>query len=174
MTALTTRRLGAFIARAGTAASLIAAVNWIFNYPFTLWIVLHFDPIPGLLIWSAVGIALNYACVAWYKKTALDWFGLEWLRMWESIDSEKLTAKAIKFFLNRSRILTFGLICLFLDPIYGFMYQRGRVSGARFDLHDWKWFILANFLGMLPWILGAHAIVEIAIIGVDVVQKAAE
>lgn len=157
------KKFSNFIAQAGAAASVIAALNWVFNYPFTALIVwqFHNDPILGTIIWSAAGVALNYACVVWYKRSEVDYFGFEWLRMQESVESKSWMGETIRFLLKNSRFLAFGVLCLFLDPIYGFIYHRGRQSGTRFTVRDWYWFILANIIGMVPWILGAYGLAKI-------------
>lgn len=174
MVTLTLKRLGAFLARAGTAAGLIAAVNWVFNYPFTILVVLYLDFFTGIVVWSVAGLAVNLACVMWYKRTTRDWFGLEYLRMKEEVAAETALGQAIRWAIKNSRFLAFGLISLFLDPVYGFLYHRGRVSGRNFNLADWYWFLLANIIGMLPWILGGYGGFEIIEIVGGVVQKAAE
>jgi hypothetical protein len=174
MVALATKRFGAFLARAGIAAVVIAVLNWLFNYPFTVFVVSYFDLIPGVLFWTSAGLILNYACIAWYKRTDKDWFGLEWLRMQGEIESDNIYAKLIRWGIRHSQLLAFGLISLFMDPIYGFMYYRGRKSGKNFDLADWWWFVLANVIGGLPWIMGGYGGLEIIVIVGDVLQKAAE
>lgn len=155
------KKFSTFIAQAGTAAIVIAALNWVFNYPFTALIVwqFHNDPILGTVIWSASGVALNYGCVAWYKRTEVDYFGFEWLRMQESMESKSWTGATIRFLLKNSRFLAFGMLCFWWDPIYGFIYHRGRESGPRFTANDWYWFTLANIIGMAPWIFTAYAVV---------------
>lgn len=157
------KRFSTFIAQAGTAAIVIAALNWVFNYPFTALIVWQFpnDPVMGMIVWSAAGLVLNYGCVAWYKRAETDYFGFEWLRMQETVESKSWQGGTIRFFLKNSRFLAFGVLSLFLDPIYGFIYQRGRQSGSRFTALDWYWFTLANVIGMLPWILGAYGIAQV-------------
>lgn len=154
------KKFSTYIAQAGMAAIVIAALNWVFNYPFTALIVWQFpnDPVLGTIVWSAAGLILNYGCVVWYKRTETDYFGFEWLRMQETIESKSWKGRAIRFCLKNSRFLAFGVLSLFSDPIYGFIYQRGRQSGPRFTAHDWYWFALANVIGMLPWILGAYGI----------------
>lgn len=168
----TSRRLGAYLARAGTAAGVIGILNWIFNYPFLALVVLLFDFQFGSLIWIIAGVALNYACVIWYKRTTQDWFGLEYLRLQEKVESTGYIASVVRWALRRSRWLAFMLISLLVDPIYGFIYQRGRVSGKNLNLPDWLWFIAANFLGMLPWLLGAYGGYELIKMGIEAIKRA--
>jgi len=155
------RRFGSYIAKAGFAASFIATVNFIFNYPFTIWIVTLENTVIATLTWIVIGVAINYACVLWYKHTTTDWFGFEFLRMKEAVEAKGLVGKIVRFSLKKSRLVAFILISTLLDPIYGFIYQRGRVSGKKFDLGDWWWFFASNLLGMLPWLLSANIIVSV-------------
>lgn len=174
MVTVTIKRVGAFVAQAGTAAGFIALVNWVFNYPFTILVVLYLDFVTGVVVWTVAGLAVNLVCVMWYKRTTRDWFGLEYLRMQQELQSDTILGRAIWWALRNSRFLAFGLISLFLDPVYGFLYHRGRVSGKNLDLADWYYFGLANVIGMLPWILGGYGGVEIFVIVGDAVQRAAE
>ena len=109
-----------------------------------------------------------------YKRQTRDWFGLEYLRMKQEVQASTRLGQMIRWALRNSKFLAFGLISLFLDPVYGFLYYRGRVSGRRLDLADWYWFTLANIIGMLPWILGGYGGVEIFVVVGDIVQRAAE
>lgn len=151
----------AFVAQAGLAAIFISSVNWVFNYPFTIWAVTYPNPVMATVVWLVAGVVLNYACVVWYKRTTKDWFGFERLRMEEAIHSGGFFARIVRFSLRKSRLVAFVLISILFDPIYGFMYQRGRASGPRFNLGDWWWFCAANILGMLPWLVGAVFAVEL-------------
>ncbi len=157
-----TRRIGAFVARAGTAAIVIYVINLVFDYGFTAWVVYNFDPLPGMLIFMVTGLALNYAVIVWYKRTKTDWFGAEWLRMQESIESDTWYAKLVHHFRN-VRFLMFGLLSLW-DPIYGFIHMQGRKTGSRFTASDWFWFTLANCLGLFSWFFGAYAVFELVIV----------
>ncbi len=174
MVGLTAKRVGAFLAQAGTAAGLIAIMNWVFNYPFTILVVLYLDFFIGVVVWTVTGLAVNLACVVWYKRTTRDWFGLEYLRMQQEVQADTIWGEAIRWALRNSKFLAFGLISLFLDPIYGFLYHRGRVSGKSFDLADWYWFALANIIGMLPWILGGYGGLEVFVLVGDTIKGAAE
>lgn len=174
MVGLTAKRVGAFLAQAGTAAGLIAIMNWVFNYPFTILVVLYLDFFIGVVVWTVTGLAVNLACVVWYKRTTRDWFGLEYLRMQQEVQADTIWGEAIRWALRNSKFLAFGLISLFLDPIYGFLYHRGRVSGKSFDFTDWYWFALANIIGMLPWILGGYGGLEVFVLVGDTIKGAAE
>jgi len=154
------KRLGSFIARFGTAAGLIAAVNWVFDYPFTGWAIWQFGALAGGVIILVVAPVVNYAIVLWYRKTTPDWFGMEWLRAQEATNADTWSGRLVRSAFRRSRLLAFVGISAFIDPVYGFIYQRGRTTGTRFTPHDWGWFGLANALGILPWILGASIVVE--------------
>lgn len=174
MVTVTIKRVGAFVAQAGTAAGFIALVNWVFNYPFTILVVLNLDFVTGVVVWTTTGLVVNLTCVVWYKRTTRDWFGLEYLRMQQEVQASTRLGRIIRWALRNSKFLAFGLISLFLDPVYGFLYHRGRVSGRSFDLADLYWFALANIIGMLPWILGGYGGVEIFVIVGDMVQGAAK
>jgi hypothetical protein len=156
------QRFGAFFARLGTAAGFIAAMNWIFDYPLTGWAIWRFGSLAGGAVIIVIAVALNYLIVLWYRKTTTDWFGMEWLRAQEAVQSVHWTGKVIRFFLRKSRLLAFAAIAALLDPIYAFIYQRGRVTGTRLTPSDWWWFGLANVLGILPWIVSMSVIIKAA------------
>jgi len=156
------RRLGSFIARFGTAAGLIAVVNWLYDYPFTGWAIWRFGTVAGGAFIIATAPVANYALAHWYRRTTPDWFGMEWLREQEALTSASWSGRIIRPLLRRSRLLAFVAIAALLDPLYAFIYQRGRITGIRFTAHDWWWFGLANIIGVLPWVLGASIIVETA------------
>ncbi len=155
-------RLAAFVARLGTAAGLIAVVNWVFDYPLTGWLIWRLGSLVGGAIIIAIAPIANYFIVLWYRRTTPDWFGMEWLRTQEAIDSGAWSGKVIRSLLRKSRLLAFIAIAVLLDPTYAFIYQRGRMTGVRFTPADWWWFALANVLGILPWVLGASVVVETA------------
>lgn len=154
------RRFGAFAARLGTAAGFIAVVNWLFDYPFSGWVIWHFGPLAGGAAILAVAPALNYGIVQWYRRTTPDWFGAEWLRTQEALNADSWSGRAVRALLKKSRPLAFAAISAFVDPTYAFIYQRGRTTGVRFSPHDWWWFGAANVIGILPWILGMSIAVE--------------
>ena len=154
------QRSGTFLVRVGTAAGLIAAVNWIFDYPFTGWAIWHFGPLIGGGILIAVAPVANYGIIRWYRGSSIDWFGMEWLRAQEAVNSNKWSGRFIRTCLKRSRLLAFAAIAAFIDPTYAFIYQRGRITGTRFTNNDWWWFATANIIGVLPWIIGASIAVE--------------
>lgn len=156
------RRLGAFVARLGTAAGFIAAVNWVFDYPVTGWVIWRFGALVGSIIILVVAPILNYLIILWYRKTTPDWFGMEWLREQEALHSDTWSGRVVRALLRKSRLLAFVAIAMLLDPIYAFIYQRGRITGVRFTVQDWWWFVVANILGVLPWVLGASVVVETA------------
>lgn len=156
------KRFGTRIARFGTAAGFIAAVNWAFDYPFTGWAIWHFGSFTGSMMILVIALTLNYFIVQWYRKTTPDWFGMEWLRTQEAVSSDAWSGRVIRSLLRKSRLMAFAAIAALADPVYAFIYQRGRLTGVRFTPHDWWWFGLANTLGILPWIVGASIAVETA------------
>jgi hypothetical protein len=156
------QRVVAFFAKLGTAAGLITVANWLFDYPFTGWVIWQFGSFSGGVVILVAAPILNYLIVLWYRRTTIDWFGMEWLRAQEVVESNDWSGRFIRAALKKSRLLAFMLIATFIDPVYAFIYQRGRMSGIRFSSHDWWWFALANVLGILPWILGASIVVETA------------
>lgn len=156
------KRTGAFVVRLGTVAGFIAAVNWVFDYPLTGWAIWNFGPVGGGAIILLTAPILNYGIIHWYRRTTPDWFGMEWLRAQETIQSNTFAGKIIRTTLQKSRLLTFAAISGLLDPTYAFIYQRGRTTGVRFTTHDWLWFGLANVIGILPWITGASIAVGAA------------
>jgi hypothetical protein len=151
---------GASVARFGTAAGLIAIANWVFDYPFTGWAIWHFGALLGGAMVLVLAPLLNYGIVHWYRRTTTDWFGLEWLRAQEVLASGGWASRVARSSLRKSRLVAFASLSAFLDPVYGFIYQRGRITGTRFTPRDWWWFGLANVLGILPWIFGASLAVE--------------
>jgi hypothetical protein len=156
------RRFGAFIMRLGTTAGLIAAVNWLFDYPFSGWAVWHFGPLYGGIIIVTIALVLNYGIVLWYRTTKSDWFGMEWLRAQEALHSPAWSGRIVRLLLRKSRLLAFTAIAVLLDPIYAFIYQRGRITGTQLTVGDWWWFGLANVMGILPWMVGVTAVIETA------------
>lgn len=161
-TSVVAQRFGVFAMRFATAAGLIAAVNWLFDYPFTGWAIWQFGPLVGGAMVIAIAPVANYGIVHWYRRTSADWFGMEWLRAQEAMNSDHWTGRLVRTCLRRSRLLAFAAISALLDPTYAFIYQRGRITGGRFTAHDWWWFGAANVIGILPWIIGASVIVETA------------
>lgn len=161
------RHVIAFFARLGTAAGLIAAANWLFDYPFSGWVIWQFGPLVGGVAILISAPVLNYGIVHWYRKTTADWFGMEWLRAQEQIRSETWSGKLVRAALGKSRLLAFTAVSGLLDPVYGFIYQRGRITGTRFTAQDWWWFGLANAIGVLPWIMGTSIVVETAKISIQ-------
>ena len=159
---LAARRIGAFGVRFGTAAGLITVANWTFDYPFTGWAIWQFGAVIGGLIIIALAPLLNYFLVLWYRRTTTDWFGLEWLRAQEAVQSDTWSGKTIRSLLRKSRLLAFAAIAAFVDPTFAFIYQRGRVTGTRLTPGDWWWFGLANIIGVFPWVIGASIIVTAA------------
>jgi hypothetical protein len=87
---------------------------------------------------------------------------MEWLRAQEALGSATWSGRLVRAVLRRSRLLAFIAIAALLDPIYAFIYQRGRMTGVRFTAADWWWFALANILGILPCVLGVSLVVETA------------
>jgi len=156
------QKSGAFVARLGTAAGMIAAANWVFDYPFTGWAVWQFGTLMGGAFILVVAPMLNYAIVHWYRRTTPDWFGMEWLRAQEAVQSPTTSGRFIRTLLRRSRLLAFAATATLLDPTYAFIYQRGRLTGTRFTPADWWWFGLANVIGILPWLISVSAVVETA------------
>jgi hypothetical protein len=146
--------------RLGTVAGLIAAVNWLFDYPFTGWAVWQFGPLIGGVLVVAIAPVANYGIVHWYRRTSTDWFGMEWLRAQEAMNSDTWTGRFVRVCLRKSRLLAFAAISAFLDPTYAFIYQRGRMTGTRFTKSDWWWFATANVLGILPWVIGVSVVIE--------------
>lgn len=161
------QRSGAFVAKLGTTAGLIAAVNWLFDYFFTGWAIWHFGSLFGSAIIIVLALVFNYLIILWYRRTTSDWFGMEWLRAQEAVHSDTWSGKMIRSLLRKSRLLAFAAISAFLDPIYAFIYQRGRTTGTRFTPGDWWWFGLANVLGILPWVVSISAIVETAKLSIN-------
>jgi hypothetical protein len=156
------RRFGTFTARLGTVAGIIAVANWLFDYLVTGWAIWHFGAFVGGAIIITMALALNYCIVFWYRRTTKDWFGMEWLRAQEAVQSVTWSGRIIRSLLRKSRLLAFAAIAALVDPIYAFIYQRGRITGAQFTPGDWWWFGTANVIGILPWILGASVIIEAA------------
>ena len=94
---------------------------------------------------------LNYGIVVWYKRTAVDWFGMEKLRMEEEAQSDGFWGKLTRYFLRAIRPVAYVGLSI-VDPTYGFIYLQGRRQGSRFTKNDWAWFILSNLIGVLVWV----------------------
>ena len=150
----------AFVARFATSAGLIALANWMFDYPFTGWAIWRFGPFYGGAFVIALAPVVNYGIVRWYRATTSDWFGMEWLRAQEAMNSRGLSGRFIRTCLKKSRLLAFASISALLDPTYAFIYQRGRLTGTRFTKSDWWWFASANVIGILPWVIGISVFIE--------------
>jgi hypothetical protein len=124
--------------------------------------VWQFGSVIGSALVICVALIANYFIILWYRRTTADWFGMEWLRTQEAVNSDHWTGRLVRTCLRKSRLLAFATISTFLDPTYAFIYQRGRLTGTRFTRNDWWWFATANVLGILPWVIGASLIVETA------------
>jgi hypothetical protein len=141
------KRLGAF----GTAVAIVEGSNHLFDYVVAPALIWWLGPMNGGIAFFISALVLNYVVVVWYKKTNTDWFGMEWLRLQEDASKGGLAGKFVKSFLRKTRPLAYIGLCIY-DPIYGFIYLRGRVSGSSFSRKDWFWFMTSNLIGILFWI----------------------
>jgi|SRR3989344_7586231 len=141
------KRLGA----TGAALFSLSAINKVFNYllaPGLIWI---FGSVWGGILFFGACFILNYGIVVWYKRTAVDWFGMEKLRMEEEAQSDGFWGKLTRYFLRAIRPVAYVGLSI-VDPTYGFIYLQGRRQGSRFTKNDWAWFILSNLIGVLVWV----------------------
>ena len=141
------KRLGVF----GTVIAMIEGMNHFFDYILSPVLILLLGKLKGGAIFFVLAFLTNYLVIVWYKRTTTDWFGLEWLRLQEATGSKGLGGRIIKRVLRLARPLAYIGLCIY-DPIYGFIYMRGRQSGSRFNSLDWAWFVLSNLIGILIWI----------------------
>ncbi|MEK7194129.1 MAG: hypothetical protein AAB660_00375 [Patescibacteria group bacterium] len=141
------KRLGAI----GTGIALLEGINQFFDYVLSPALIALWGSLYGGAVFFVLAFVTNYVIVLWYKKTSEDWFRLEWLRLQESAQSTSMVGKIIRLILRTTRPLAYVGLCIY-DPIYGFIYMRGRKSGSKFTGVDLFWFVASNIIGILVWI----------------------
>lgn len=133
----------------GTGLLVLEGVNQSFDYlvyPLVIWLL---GPVKGGTVMTIAALVLNYGLVLIYNKTKEDWLGFEWLAMQEEKKLDSWVGKVI-----RSGRWPAFLLLSWEDPFKGFVFMRGRKQvGWWFSPTDWKWFIVANLIGNLIWIL---------------------
>ena len=143
------KKVGAF----GAAVTIIEGTNQIFDYILYPAGILWLGPVYGGIVMTTLAMVANYVVIIWYNRTKQDWFGLEWLRLQETIESQSFLGKLLRWFIHLGRWPAFLGISIY-DPAYGFIFLRGRKStGLNLTTVDWWWFVISNLIGNLVWIL---------------------
>ncbi|MFZ2484386.1 MAG: hypothetical protein WAX80_02670 [Minisyncoccia bacterium] len=150
------KKLGAL----GAVVTVIEGSNQLFDYVLYPTVILWLGTIKGGIAMTVLALVMNYIIVVWYNRTQHDWFGLEWLRLQETIEAQTFFGKILRKLLYIGRWPAYIGISIY-DPAYGFIFLRGRKSeGINLNRADWFWFIVSNLIGNLVWILIISGAIE--------------
>jgi len=150
-------QLGKKLAAIGIGFLTVEVSNQAFDYLLYPAVLYWLGSLRGGLVMTALAVIMNYSLVLVYNKTKADWFGFEWLELQESRNAKSLLGRVIRL----GRIPTFVFLS-WVDPFKAFVFMRGRQqAGMRFNRTDWKWFILANLIGNLLWIIMVSGALEV-------------
>ncbi len=149
--------IGKKLAAIGSGFLAIEAMNQSFDYLLYPAVIYWLGSLKGGVVMTILAVALNYALVLGYNKTKADWFGFEWLQLQESRNAQSLLGRVMRL----GRMPAFVFLS-WEDPFKAFVFMRGRQqAGMRFSRVDWKWFVLANLIGNLIWILMVSGALEV-------------
>ena len=120
-------------------------LNHIFDlmlYPATVWFL---GPVWAGVVVIPLSIVWDLSVIKIYNYTTLDWFGFEVLH------AKKFREVVWLAVVVRATLFIFFAWC---DPPRAFILIRGRqLRGARFTPTDWGWFLTANLIGNIIWLL---------------------
>lgn len=146
------KKLGAI----GIGLLTLEVVNQGFDYVLYPLVIYKLGPIDGGVVMIVLALVLNLSLVVLYNITKQDWLGFEWLALQEDRNVGSLVGKAI----SAGRWPAFVFLS-WEDPFKAFVFVRGRKQvGWRFTLTDWQWFLGANLLGNLIWIVMVSGVIE--------------
>ena len=138
---------------AGAIVGLIEGQNQFFDYIVYPAVILWLGSIKGGLVMIGVALIINFLVVYWYRNTTQDWFGLEWLKVQETIGATTRFGRFLQRLLRFGKWPAYIAISIY-DPAYGFIFLRGREGqGPKFKKADWFWFIITTVIANLVWIL---------------------
>lgn len=157
---MTFQQLGKKLGAIGTGFVAVMVVNDSFDYLLYPLVIGLMGPVKGGASMMALALGLNYVLVLVYNKTKADWFGFEWLRLEEKKNAQTVMGQILRSTMRRGRWPAF-IFLSWEDPFKAFVFIRGRKpAGFRFTQTDWQWFLGANVIGNLIWILMVSGAIE--------------
>jgi len=150
-------QLGKKLAAIGIGFLTIEASNQAFDYLLYPAVLYWLGSVKGGIVMTSLALIMNYSLVLVYNKTKADWFGFEWWALQESQNTDTLLGRVMRL----GRMPAFVFLS-WVDPFKAFVFMRGRQqAGLMFSRTDWKWFIAANLIGNLIWILMVSGALEV-------------
>lgn len=168
------------IIQIGSGLSLLAVVNWLYNYPLWIFVIEWLGPVHGWFYLTLGVIAINRGLLMLHGITQNDWTGLDIIEnhikkmimaaYFREITTDRIVKLNCFYLLCLEQLatwrksFTFLLLSIFQDSFWAVAYLRssnGTRTSLYFSKRDWIIFLVSSGIGSAYWTIRQFSLWEL-------------